>query len=56
MDFITQQKDNEFCPIGSITNDPYPNMHCECWWDGGVCCRCHAPAMTEEEKREAGME
>lgn len=31
-------------------------LHCNCWYDGEECCRCGAPAMTDEEKREQGME
>lgn len=30
-------------------------MHCRHWYDGEACCRCGAPAMSEEQKREQGM-
>ena len=22
-------------------------LHCNCWYDGEACCRCHAPALPE---------
>lgn len=31
-------------------------IHCHCWWEGERCCSCGAPAMTEQEKRDQGME
>lgn len=31
-------------------------QHCDCWYDGKPCCRCNAPAMSDDEKREQGME
>jgi hypothetical protein len=47
---------DEFCPVGKPENDPAPNMHCTCWYDGDGCCRCHAPGLTDEQKRKQGME
>lgn len=47
---------DEFCPVGNIQSDVAPYMHCTCWYDGDGCCRCHATALTDEEKRELGME
>jgi hypothetical protein len=32
------------------------DTHCERWWDGEVCCACGAAAMTDEQKREQGMD
>lgn len=23
--------------------------HCTCWYDGGACCSCGAPAETDED-------
>lgn len=31
-------------------------IHCQHWWDGDECCVCHAEAMTDEEKKEQGMD
>jgi hypothetical protein len=36
-------------------DQPY-HGHCRCWDDGEGCCRCKAPPMTEEQKREQGMD
>lgn len=30
--------------------------HCEHWWDGGKCCSCGSPAMTDEEIHKQGMD
>ncbi len=49
---------DEYCPAEKTASGK-PNIdhsHCQCWWDGDGCCRCKAPAMTEEQKREQGME
>jgi hypothetical protein len=35
---------------------PHGEDHCNCWQDGAACCACGAAAMTDEEKREQGME
>lgn len=32
-----------------------PRGHCLHWHDGDACCRCKAPAMTEDEQRAQGM-
>jgi hypothetical protein len=32
------------------------DIHCEDWFDGGPCCWCGSPAMTDEEKSDQGME
>jgi len=45
---------NEECTVGHPSEDG--KWHCRCWYDGDGCCRCKAPAMTEEQKREQGME
>ena len=29
-------------------------VHCDCWWDGGSCCECDAPAVTAEDLVENG--
>jgi hypothetical protein len=42
--------DQEFCPKRE------DRQHCNCWYDGEVCCGCGAPVMTEAEKREQGLE
>ena len=52
---MDEQEFDEFCPVGK-EDDVAPNMHCRCWYDGDGCCRCHARAMTNEERREQGME
>jgi hypothetical protein len=31
-------------------------IHCQHWYDGGKCCACGAPAMSEAERFENGME
>lgn len=41
----------EMCPKGT-EDDP---AHCVHWYDGDECCRCNAPAMTEEQKQAQGM-
>jgi hypothetical protein len=48
---------DEFCPAAFTVNGE-PNgdhSHCQCWWDGDGCCRCKAPAMSDEAKRAQGM-
>ena len=45
---------DEACPVGSLDEDG--KWHCRCWYDGDGCCRCKAPAMTNEEKSAQGME
>lgn len=34
----------------------HDHEHCDCWFDGKACCACGAPAMTDAERREQGME
>jgi hypothetical protein len=43
---------DEFCTVGHTDEG---HWHCRCWHDGDGCCRCKAPAMTEEQMREQGM-
>jgi hypothetical protein len=53
---------DEHCPIGrwhdppDPSDDPSPNMHCTCWYDGDGCCRCKAPGLTREQRIEQGMD
>jgi len=47
---MTEIPNEEFCPK---TED---HIHCEHWWDGECCCACGAPAMTDEQKLDQGME
>jgi hypothetical protein len=42
--------DDAFCP-----NSKDGAGHCEEWNDGDACCRCGAPAMTDQEKEDQGM-
>lgn len=28
--------------------------HCTCWYDGGACCLCKAPALPEEAENQRG--
>ena len=41
---------DEYCPKSD------DHQHCHCWYDGEVCCRCGAAAMTKEYKQAQGME
>lgn len=52
---------DEHCPVGDSLHaddnkEPARNMHCACWYDGDGCCRCKAPAMTDEQREAQGME
>jgi hypothetical protein len=44
---------------GDLEDDRCPRQsdgqHCRHWDDGGPCCACDAPEMTEAQKREQGM-
>ncbi len=51
MVFVRPPIEQELCPEGTPTD----GFHCVHWYDGEPCCRCGAPAMTEEERREQGM-
>lgn len=31
------------------------DQHCRHWYDGGRCCSCGAPGMTEEQMVDQGM-
>lgn len=49
---------DEHCPAEKMANGE-PNIdhsHCQCWWDGDACCRCHAAPLTSEQKQAQGME
>lgn len=39
---IVMLEEDEFC-LGDSRG-----IHCECWWDGGPCCDCDAPADLGE--------
>ena len=40
---------DEYCPKRE------DNQHCNCWYDGGKCCGCGAPEMSNEQKVAQGM-
>jgi hypothetical protein len=44
----------------NLEETPCPNsddkLHCRCWYDGDACCSCRAPAMTNAQRAEQGME